>query len=298
MYDLAVEQRGILIEGNLREKRIIHKSTGGDLTYWADIIDYLEGKEDRTGRQCIIRIPWTGCPWITQESINEELELNYNAPWYVDQEYNCLNVPRGGHFFDQAKLHVLGKDGIPASLFDDQHLTPTNGGLDFNGRLVGHILEIGTTVGDNIFLMEEIRFEELADIREWICAHPTIMVEVEGKPETGAGGHNAGYADSLHALDTPCIYNFWENNSKQLRLSKLHRSHVWVHPNCKWFIRNFKEATFDPKPASDILLKKTNTQHGLDGCLHLIHEMNRLDFAPTSQPVSDNIFDRGTLLWG
>lgn len=285
LYDLAVELRGILVEGDPREKRIIHKSTGGALTYWEDIIEMLERRQDETGRQCIIRIPWQKCPWITEESIRQEAELNYNAPWYVDQEYNCLNIPRFGYFFDQSKLHIV----------EDERLfrahPPDRAGVDFNGPIVGHIVILARLEGETLYLHDELVFRDVDVLKRYMDEHPEISFEVEGTAN-GGGGYNSGYDSWLVRLGARCRYNFWENNTKHRRLSLLQRCEIYVSPKCKWFIRNFKEATFDDTVVSDIRLKKTKSQHGLDACLHALHEKGGRIHVETADTLrrSQNIF--------
>jgi len=274
LQDYYIEARGMFIEDEPEHKRIIHASTGGDLTQFALDLNRLETKQDKLGRPLVVRMPWTLCPWITQAAIDEELALNLDAPWYVDQEYNCINVPKTGYFFDQDKLKILGKD-VPMTYFDDLRLTPNVSGLDWNGKVIGHILYEGHWDGQDLYLFKQYRFTNVPDVKVWLDAHAWMSNEVEGKPSTM--GFNAGYSDHLMSLGAQCSYQNWEGNTKDQRLALLQRATIYTHPDNYWFIRNWKEATF--KKSLVPQLDKTSTQHGLDCGLHMINNGGAVDVA-------------------
>ena len=130
--------------------------------------------------------------------------------------------------------------------------------------------------GTDLYLFKQHRFTNVPDVKTWLDAHSWYTNEVEGKPKTGGGGYNAGYADHLMSLGAQCQYNMWEDNSKDLRLALLQRATVYVHPECSWFIRNWNEATF--KKSLVPQLEKTPTQHGLDCALHMVNTGGGIDF--------------------
>lgn len=292
LQDYYLETRGIFIEDAPEKKRIMHKSTGGGLSQFELDVERLTEKQERLNRLLVMRIPWQDCPWITQESIDEEMKMNLDAPWYVDQEYNCINTPRGGTFFNPARLHILGNPHeFPMNYLEEHGLSPNVAGLDWNGEIVGHIMEVGYFDNQQLFIMEEITFKTVAEVNNWIRTHPRITVEVEGRPKKD--GYNAGFSDHLATLGATCSYQSWQvdegGSLKQNRLAILQNLDVYVNPLCKWFIRNFKQAKYDPKQLIPTLLK-TPDQHGLDGALHMCHGGGALDF-PQQRAVDAQAWD-------
>ena len=299
LEDYAMETRGILIEGDPRAKRIIHKSTGGAMTYWETVINKLRDKEAEIGRPLIIRIPWQECSWITAESIEDERRGFLNAPWYIPQEYECLNVPRLGQFFEQDHLHILGKEhDYPLDYFERKHITVKHGGLDWNGSMVGHILILGRWDIANriLYLFSEEKLLLTTEVSNRIktLRDKGVTVEVEGMPKSD--GYNAGFAQNLAESNCPALFQHWDHALKQVRLAYLQSCKIICHPDCEWFITNYKEATFDEKSLLPTLLK-TDSQHGLDACLHLLHEGDgQVDFVQTI-PTSRNPFEDVNRQW-
>ena len=185
--------RGMVIEGLMGERRIIHASTPATNTYFEEIYLYLRNKEDKDQIQYIITITYHECPWITEDDIKEERELNLNDTWVVPQEFECQWLAHGGNFFDQDHLKILGRDGIPIDLFEQMKLSPSSAGLDWNGKLTGHILYEIYWDGSSaeLYIINETRLNEVTDVKYWIDSHPGIPLEVEGQPKSD--GFNAGF---------------------------------------------------------------------------------------------------------
>lgn len=268
--------RGMVVEGEYHERRIIHASTPSTNTYFEEIYLFLRTKEDKDQRQYIITIPYHQCHWITEDVIQAERELNLNAPWVVPQEFECEWLAHGGNFFDQDHLKILGRKGVPINLFDQKNLTPSSAGLDWNGKLVGHILyEIyWDGFSPEIYVMNETKLDEVTHVKAWMDAHPHIPLEVEGQPKRD--GFNAGFSDYLLHLGAQCAFQSWSDEGvKDQRLAILQRAIVYVHPRCKWFISNYQNASYDP---TSLLpkLKKTPDQHGMDAVLHAIFQSKRI----------------------
>lgn len=282
--------RGMLIEGDMRARRIVHASTPSTNTYFEEIYNYLHEKEIKSGQQLTVTMPYQQCPWITEEVINEEREMNLNAPWIVPQEFECCWIAHGGNFFDQSHLHILGRNGIPIDLFEQRHILPMGAGLDWNGDLIGHILYEVYYDQNDLYIMSETKLNSVIDVKAWVNSHQGVHLEVEGQPKKD--GFNAGYSDHLMSLGVDCAYQGWEvgNNLKDQRLAILQRCNIYVHPNCKWFIKNYQEAAYDPKSLVPKLLK-TNDQHGLDAVLHALHYGGNLDIITNNNSYEQQQFD-------
>jgi len=263
----ARDTRAFLLKGELFKKRHIHISTGRVNTMFeADYQALLEYDPD-----AIDIMPWWECDWITQDQIDKDKRANFDAVYWIEEQYECRWVNASGQFFHQDNLHI-----VQNNYFDELGLSATLGGLDWNGEETGHIMLIGCWDGysDQLYLIDELRFDKVSEVDEYIRSH-NINVEVEGKPKQM--GYNAGFSDHLRDLHTQNVtYQNWgEEGVKDQRLSILQRCQVYVSQKCRWFIKNFREATFK-KDDKDTLpkLKKLNNQHGLDACLHMLHTSN------------------------
>ena len=271
LYIWMLDTRAFLAKGSIESKRHFHGSSGRKNTPFED--DYLYLLEHDPS--AIHVMPWTLCPWITKEFIEKEKKKMFDAAYWIEEQYECMWVMASGSFFDQNKLHVVKDD-----FFKKLHLKASSGGLDWNGAAVGHILGEGHYDGaKTIYIMNEEIFKSVEEVSRHIKEHEEINYEVEGKPMQM--GFNAGFSDHLQTLNTPCSYQNWQEegeNIKDARLAILQRSDVYVHERCKWFIKNYKEASYDKKnKKATPQLKKTEDQHGLDYCLHLLHYGGDID---------------------
>ena len=237
--------------------------------------------------------PWDELPWLVEAGmIQTKIDEGKTPEWQIDMLYRCIASSPEGLFFDQSHLHILGKD-VPMDYFTTQAIRPNANGVDFNGGDTGHVLLQSCWNGVNLYAFSETTFKErdipkLSDrINE--DAQLGIYTEVEGTEKMGGGGYNAGFADHLVTLGTLCSYNFWEDNSKQIRLNLLQRAHVYVHPSCKWLIKNYKEASYEDKLSrthiGEAIMKKRSDQHGLDCGIHCINTGGALD---VSSPYTTN----------
>ena len=269
------DSRAFLAKGEIWEKRHIHASSGRKNSPFEDDYLYLHANDPAA----VIVMPWAECPWITKSYIDKEKAKNFMNTHWIDEQYDCQWVLASGSFFDQSKLHIIGLN----DQYEDVLATvmPTSGGVDFNGEVVGHILLLMHYDKQNtLYLFKEIVFQHVYEIAAWIKEHPEITVEVEGTETGRGGGYNAGFAANLQEYECECQYNAWNDEmEKPYRLFILGKCDVFVSPECPWFIRNFKAATFDPagdKHGRPKLLK-TADQHGLDCCLHGIAAAGDID---------------------
>lgn len=89
-YDYYLYSRGQLAEG--RDHKIISGTTPclGSVEYE----QFLQLKEIDEGAISIH--DWHDCPWIDPDFIELEKQKHYNDKWYIQQEYECIHVARGG----------------------------------------------------------------------------------------------------------------------------------------------------------------------------------------------------------
>jgi hypothetical protein len=265
------ESRAFLAKGDAETKRHIHASSGRVNTPFHDDYILLSNSDP----DAVMVMDYTQCPWISKAHVQKERERNFMIPYFVEEQYECMWVLVTGHFFNQQKLHICdapGQEDIPRL----QNIQPTTAGVDFNGEDVGHVMTLCHYSKGLLVVFEEIIFQHIKDLVKWIIDHPSIQVEVEGLPKgKGRGdGYNAGFADHLQEFNIEGImYQSWqESRVKQYRLSLIQNCEVYTYSHCKWFIKNFKEATYDDgknKEGIPRLLKTTN-QHGLDGVIHSV----------------------------
>jgi hypothetical protein len=264
--------RAFLAKGTVLQKRHIHASSGRKKSPFFD--DYRMMMEvDPTA---YFMMTWQECPWITKEFVDKEKMRNFNAVWWVEEQYECKWVDAAGTFFDQSRLKIIGRD-VPETFFKDKGIIPRNAGLDWNGPNVGHVLIEGAYHELELYLMHEVTFWQVPEVKQYTLDHPTVSLEVEGKPKKDA--YNAGFSDHLQSIGCQCSYQGWDayNGIKDYRLGVLQRMTVYVHPSCKHFIKNFEEASYDEEETEGCRLQKTADQHGLDACLHLIGTGSVLD---------------------
>lgn len=284
LFTWMLDTRAFLAKGSVDHKRHIHASSGRKNTPFED--DYLFLCENDPDAIFVMR--WYETNWITKEFIEKERSRNFEAAWWIEEQYECLWVAAHGNFFDENKLHVVD----PSQL---ARYNPNVGGLDWNGDNVGHIMGVGywDDINNKLYLLDEIVFKTVKQVHDYIEAHPLIEFEVEGRPKQM--GFNAGFSDHLQTLDTRCSYQNWDNseeNIKDRRLALLQKAEIYCTDRNRWFIKNHKEATYDKKVTMMPKLLKTADQHGLDYCLHMLHSGSAIDFTekamlPNTQSIDD-----------
>lgn len=278
----AKQARAFLAKGATETKRHIHASSGRVNTVFEDDYHFLYEFDP----DACISMPWWECPWITQDYIEKERARNFDAAYFIEEQFECKWVCATGQFFDQSKLHIIGQT-CTDEFIRSHGIKPTSAGIDFNGASVGHICyEVCWDQDHTIYVFKERIFQHVREIADYIRANPMINVEVEGCESGRGGGYNAGFADHLQEYEVRCSYQDWtEENVKRHRLALLQKCDVVVYPDCKWFLKNFKESTFDPKGDTDgrPKLLKTADQHGLDAVLHALATGGTIDFAQFQQ---------------
>jgi len=277
--------REFLVEGSFRGKRHFHGSTLHYGSVGAKDMLLLEEMGFEVGETYVHVMTWRDCVnsdgsrWITEETIALERRKHFENPNFIKEMFECILVPGGGLFFSVDQWIVAGNPAFPDITEEYLNRFPIRqAGWDFNGNAVGHIEVRGYHDYENhiIIIREEKAWDRTDKISDHIKEEIGISHCVEGLPK--ADGYNAGFTQNLMELDTPCQYDSMRD-IKQSRLATIQNSLIIIDPSCKWCIKNFREAIFDPKSLENKLLK-TNTQHGLDGIIHMIHSThNTIDFA-------------------
>lgn len=273
--------RNFAIEGSFRGKRRLKASTVHYGSVGHEDIKKLQALEIKKNKKLIHMMTWDDCiktdgtSWIPQEEKEKLIAEHLFDPSFIAEMFECKLVPKGGLFFDPDKWFVAGesKDPTKPPRFTLEFLDayPVKlAGWDFNGDDAGHIEERGFWDYSNnmIIVKEEKAWGLTTDISNHIKTDYGVSHEIEGMPKRD--GYNAGFAQHLMELNTPCIYQKWDASPKDYRLGIMQNSIIVLHPMCKWLKKNLQEAIFDKKSVLPKLLKTTD-QHGMDSVCHLVH---------------------------
>lgn len=88
------------------DKHILHASTPCIATALERVVDKL-----KADHEFLVSVhPYWDCWWITDAWVDSERAANPSDPWYVQQEYECEFVTRGGAVFTNIK--VVSKEEI------------------------------------------------------------------------------------------------------------------------------------------------------------------------------------------
>ena len=250
-------------------KVIIHASTDCENSVFNEILIALRQKEYEYNTNFISIHPWRHCPWITEEWIESEKKNHLDCSWYIDQNYNCIPVVRGGRVF--TKIIKVGDELGPRNLDNTlkypygclDAMVATHGGVDFNGINIGHYLINIAFDTENIFVLEEINFHDLWKLFDY----DEISLEVEDEL------FNDQFTEQLKRMGLSCIYQPWKDTVKQIRVQEVSEYNIIIDQyKCPIVYKNLKQAGFDPLTRLPKLAKRTD-QHGLDGLLHAKHDV-------------------------
>jgi hypothetical protein len=204
--------------------------------------------------------PWNDTTWISEEWIEQERKSHLDCSWYIDQNYNCIAVVRGGRVF--RNLIIVGSEENPQFPYGYlDAVTATHGGVDFNGENVGHYLEKIAYDDEYVYFIEEINFQDLTDLFN----HLDVSLELED------GLFNTAFTDQTKRMGLDCIYQEWNEEIKHQRVQKLVDRKIIINPHrTPIAYKNLLEAGWDEKSPRPKLAKRAD-QHGLDGGLHAMH---------------------------
>jgi len=240
-----------------KNKYIIHASTDCQGSVFYEELHALKEKEHRLGTKFTSVHTWKDTTWITEEWIEQERKAHLDCSWYIDQNYNCIAVVRGGRIF--RNIIEVGSEyhpKFPYGIMDD--ILPTNAGGDFNGENVGHYLELIAYDDEYVYCLEEINFTDLLILFDY----EHLVMELED------GLFNTGFTEQLKRMGLSCIYQEWNESIKHDRLQLLVDRKLVINKHKTPILwKNVLEAGWDekhPRPK----LKKRPDQHGLDALMH------------------------------
>jgi hypothetical protein len=263
-----------------KNKYIIHASTDCQGSVFYEEFRALQEKEHEYSTRFTSTHPWKDTTWITKEWIEQEQRAHLDCSWYIDQNYNCIAVVRGGRIF--RNLIEVGSHlfpNYPIGFLDDY--IPTNAGVDFNGENVGHYLVLITYDNDYVYVIDEINFWDLLELFDY----EGLTLELED------GLFNTAFTDQTKRMGLSCIYQEWKEDIKHLRLQEcVNRKIVINKHKTPITYKNLLEAGWDenhPRPK----LKKRPDQHGLDALLHALNGVyGNVDVV--ARKIKKNLFGR------
>jgi len=238
MYQNYLYSRA-MIAASMRPKFIIHGTTPAIYTAIEETVDGLPDK-------AVSIHPYTDMHWISDDFVVDEQKKHMHDPWYIDQEYRCMFVVRGGAVFDNIKTYQ--ELGLSKPTFYNRM------GIDFNGA-IGHMV-VRTQMNEQYILCApDLVVHDLDEIPKYIEKH--MEVEIED------GGYNAGFVKHAPFQYQKRLVN---DTFSSTRLHELKSRTIVVDEVDNYqLIKNLRESMYDERKP---IIKKRNDQHYLDGLLH------------------------------
>ena len=253
-----------------QNKYIIHASTDCQGSVFNEEFKSLQRKEHDYGTKFTSIHPYKDTTWITDKWIEQEKKAHLDCSWYIDQNYNCIAVVRGGRIF--RNLILVGDPrwpDFPYGFFDRKNkrgrllLNPEYGGVDFNGENVGHYIEEICFDDNYVYCLKETNFQDLTNLFKY----PELSLELED------GLFNTAFTDQTKRMGLSCIYQEWNEDLKSIRIQELVNREIVIDQfRTPILYKNLLEAGWDQNARLPKLAKRTD-QHGLDGLLHAMHEV-------------------------
>ncbi|MCP4648566.1 MAG: hypothetical protein GY853_00615, partial [PVC group bacterium] len=143
-----------------KNKYVIHASTDCQGSVFNEEYKSLINKQHHLNTRFVSVHTWQDTTWITEEWIEQEKKAHLDCSWYIDQNYNCIAVVRGGRIFNN--LIVVGDANQPSYPFGClDEMNPRFAGVDFNGENVGHYVVLCDYDDDYVYVLEELNFRDL-----------------------------------------------------------------------------------------------------------------------------------------
>jgi len=264
-----------------RNKYIIHASTDSQGSVFNETFKELQIKEHYHETRYTSVHPWRDTTWITQEWIEQEKKSHLNCSWYIDQNYNCIAVVRGGRIF--TNLILVGNPrfpDFPYGCMDD--MVGEYYGVDFNGENTGHYI-VNIAYDDKyVYVLSETVFWDLSDLFQY----ENYSVEVED------GLFNNAFTDQLKRMGLSCLYQQWNEDLKTVRVQELVNREIVIDQYLTPVTyKNLLEAGWDENQRLPKLAKRTD-QHGLDALLHAIHGVEGKIYVKNIAAEEKDLFGR------
>jgi len=244
-------------------KHIMHFSTPARYSAFQEAWLEVESFAEELGTTLTSLRTWKDCPWITPEFIEYEERMHIEDPSYIDQNYKGIWVVRGGAVFnnfydinDVKNVYKEIRDGWDAIVVD-------KGGVDWNGELTKHYLILGKVTPKYVFIKQEIKFVDIAFLKEWM--HRVTLEMEDNDPFSDE------FANTAKEMGIIGSYYGWDMPHKMERVRQMKIRDVIIDKaKCPTVWKNFQEAGFK-KISRNAELEKRPDQHGLDGALHMVH---------------------------
>jgi len=248
-------------------KHIIHASTQARWTVFHETWEYLKAKEKQYNTVFTSLHTYKDCNWITEEYVETEKQKNIGCPWYVQQNYLCLAVNYGGNYF--TNYLTIDNPLFPKAILKNWYkITPTHGGVDFNGEITKHYLVLIYYTDFYVMILREYKFTDLEFLRQY-CDNSRLSIEIED-----GALFNSTFGKECRELGLSARYYGWDNKGFQERARAIQRRTILIDQfACPDTYKNVVEAAFDPKSREPILFKEKGAKspHGLDCVMHGMH---------------------------
>ena len=266
-YDVYEKLRPCIADSPF--KHFIHGTTP-ELNTVAEVNwSFLKDQEIRKNTRFTAERDYTFCSWIDEAFIESERMLHEDDPYYVDMQYKLKWTVLGGKVF----TNVI-REGDPT--YPEyprgflEKITPSHGGVDFNGDINQHYLVLIKFNDNIIYVTHEIKFTELTELLK--SDYRFISLELED------GLYNDQFTVQTRMMGLQCIYNpNWTGDKggdkKMLRIQKVRNRKIIINKErCPQTWKNLDTCAWNRfKLRTEIT--KTKDQHGLDALLHAIHEI-------------------------
>jgi len=244
-------------------KHIIHFSTPARYSAFQEAWLEMESYAEEIGTTLTVLRTYKDCPWIDEEFIKYEERMHIEDPSYIDQNYKGIWVVRGGAVFNNF-YDINDVKNVYKEIREDwDNIVPDKGGVDWNGEQTQHYLILGKVTPKYVFIKEEIKFVNIAFLKEWM--HRVTLEMEDDDPfsdEFAETAKETGIIGSYYGWDMP-------HKMERVRQLKI-RTVIIDKAKCPITWKNFQEAGFK-KISRNAELEKRPDQHGLDGALHMVH---------------------------
>ncbi|KKM83156.1 hypothetical protein LCGC14_1312290 [marine sediment metagenome] len=244
-------------------KHIMHFSTPARYSAFQEAWLEVESFAEEIGTTLTVLRTWKDCPWITPEFIEYEERMHIEDPSYINQNYKGVWVVRGGAVFNNF-YDINDRVHVPKEIREGwNEIEVDKGGVDWNGEMTKHYLVLGKVIPQYVFIKQEIKFVEIAFLKEWM--HRVTLELEDGDPFSDE------FADTAKEIGIIGSYYGWDMPHKMERVRQLKiRTVIIDKAKCPTVWKNFQEAGFK-KISRNAELEKRPDQHGLDGALHMVH---------------------------
>ncbi|KKM77620.1 hypothetical protein LCGC14_1368130 [marine sediment metagenome] len=244
-------------------KHIMHFSTPARYSAFQEAWLEVESFAEEIGTTLTVLRTWKDCHWITPEFLEYEERMHIEDPSYIDQNYKGVWVVRGGAVFNNF-YDINDRVHVPKEIREGwNEIEVDKGGVDWNGEMTKHYLILGKVTPRYVFIKQEIKFVEIAFLKEWM--HQVTLELEDDDPFSDE------FADTAKEIGIIGSYYGWDMPHKMERVRQLKiRTVIIDKAKCPTTWKNFQEAGFK-KISRNAELEKRPDQHGLDGALHMVH---------------------------